>query len=159
IVLLHQVSGSAEKIWLTIGPSTIKPMKPQTMDGMAASNSMMILSDSFTLPFANSEMYTAAPSPTGTAMMRAMKVVTNVPTINATAPQLGSLPGGGLGIQRELVKKRTQSSVGTIGAASLKINPKMAAMPMMLLQPLSRMSHSVGFSIASKKLNLFRDFV
>ena len=60
------------------------------------------------------------------------------------------LPGAGLGIQRGLVKKCTQSSFGTIGAASLKMKRKIATMPMIELQPQTRMSHSIGFSRASK---------
>ena len=42
--------GVAVKKSLMIGPSTISPMKPQTIDGIAASNSMTILSVSFTFP-------------------------------------------------------------------------------------------------------------
>src|SRR6185295_9343060 len=85
-----------------------------------------------------------------------MNVTLKVPTNRASAPKLGSLPGAGFGIQRGLVKKCTQLSFGTIGAASLKMNKKIAAMPMMLLQPQRRISHSVGFSIESNKLNVFR---
>src|SRR6185436_3421164 len=89
-------------------------------------------------------------------MMRAMKVVANVPTIKARAPKLAALPSPGAGIHRELVKNCHQSSFRTMGPASLKMNRKMAAMPMMLLQPQRRMIHSVGFSVASKKLNFRR---
>ena len=46
---------------------------------------------------------------------------------------------------------------GSMGAASLKMNTKMAAMPMILLQPQAWMSHSVGFSTASTRLNFLRD--
>ena len=52
----HQLPGSALKTLVMIGPSTIKPMKPHTMEGIAASNSISTLSVSFTLPWANSEM-------------------------------------------------------------------------------------------------------
>src|SRR5689334_9792429 len=85
-------------------------------------------------------------------MRSAMPVVVKVPTSKASAPKLASLPGAGLGIQRGLLKKCHQSSFGTMGAASRKMKRKIAAMPMMLLQPQRRMSHSVGFSIESKRL-------
>ena len=42
-----------------------------------------------------------------------------------------------------------------MGAASLKMKRKIATIPTMLLQPQRRMSHSVGFSSASKRLNVF----
>ena len=38
------------------GPMTSRPMKPQTIDGIAASSSIRILRVSLTLPLANSEM-------------------------------------------------------------------------------------------------------
>src|SRR6185503_20374601 len=85
-----------------------------------------------------------------------MPVVVKVPTRRANAPKLASLPGAGLGIQRGLVKKCSQSSLGTMGAASRRMKAKMAAMPRMLLHPQSRISHSTGFSTASKRLNDFR---
>src|ERR1051326_4255810 len=44
-----------------------------------------------------------------------------------------------------------------MGAASLKMNRKMAASPTMLLQPHMRMMSSIGFSSASRMLNFFRD--
>ena len=56
MTLLHALPGTAVKRLFTSGPSTMRPMKPQTMEGIAASNSMTILSVSFTFPFANSEM-------------------------------------------------------------------------------------------------------
>ena len=56
MILSHVLPGSAVKTHWTIGPSTIRPMKPQTMEGMAASSSITIFSVSFTLPLANSEM-------------------------------------------------------------------------------------------------------
>src|ERR1043166_169357 len=87
-------------------------------------------------------------------MMSAMKVVVKVPTIRASAPKLGGLFPAGLGIQRGLVKKCTQSSFGTIGAASLKIKRKMATIATMLLQPQTRISHSIGFSNKSRMRNL-----
>src|SRR5438093_9067741 len=92
-------------------------------------------------------------------MTRQMSVVLNVPTISASAPKAGALPSPGFGIHRGLVKNSIQLSFGTIGAASLKMNRKMAPSPMMLLQPHSLMSHSVGFSVASKKLNFLRALV
>lgn len=88
-------------------------------------------------------------------MARPMKVVVKVPTSRARAPKLGSLPGAGFGIQRGLVKKWIQSSFGTIGAASLKMNRKIAPIPMMLLHPQTRIIHSIGFSKASSRLKRF----
>src|SRR5258705_11732631 len=87
--------------------------------------------------------------------MSAMNVVVNVPARRASAPKLAWLPVAGFGIQRGLVKKCTQSSFGTIGAASLKMKRKIAPMPMIELQPHRRMSHSIGRSHASRRLNLF----
>src|SRR5678816_4590827 len=43
-----------------------------------------------------------------------------------------------------------------MGAASLKIKMKIAAMPMMLLQPQMRMMNSIGFSSASRTRNFLR---
>src|ERR1043166_3956973 len=43
-----------------------------------------------------------------------------------------------------------------MGAASLKMKMKIAAMPMMLLQPQTRMMNSIGFSSASRTRNLLR---
>src|SRR5262245_37720540 len=91
-------------------------------------------------------------------MIRAMSVVVAVPTSSANAPQLGSLPAAGVGSHPGLVEERTRDSFGTIGAASLNTNRKMAASPTMLLQPQTRMTHSVGLSNASKTLN-FLDFL
>src|SRR5712692_10367147 len=89
-------------------------------------------------------------------MINARNVVVKVPTRRARAPKLASLPVPGLGIHLELVKKWIQSSRGTIGAASLKIKRKMATMAMMLLQPQTRMSHSMGLSSKSRKRNFLR---
>ena len=69
--------------------------------------------------------------------------VVKVPARSASAPKLGSLPAAGFGIQRALVKKCHQSSRGTIGAASLKMNTKMAAIPTILLQPQARIATSI----------------
>src|ERR1041384_5675379 len=43
-----------------------------------------------------------------------------------------------------------------MGAASLKMKIKIAAMPMMLLQPQTRMMNSIGFSSASRTRNFLR---
>ena len=56
ITWLHQLPGTAVKMPLSNGPRTIRPMKPHTMEGMAASSSITIFSVSFTFPFANSEI-------------------------------------------------------------------------------------------------------
>ena len=58
---------------------------------------MTILSVSFTFPCANSEMYTAAPRPTGTAISSAMAVTLKVPTMSASAPKLASIARRGIG--------------------------------------------------------------
>ncbi|MEW6160149.1 MAG: hypothetical protein AB1813_22180 [Verrucomicrobiota bacterium] len=42
-----------------------------------------------------------------------------------------------------------------MGNASLKMKRKMAIIPIMLLQPHSRMNHSIGFSNASKRRSFF----
>src|SRR5262249_42717500 len=98
----------------------------------------------------------AAPRPTGTAIARARTVVEIVPAIRARAPKLGGLSPPGAGIQRELEQKCIQSSRGSIGRASLKMDRKTAVTARMPLQPHRRIVHSVGFSIASRKLNLRR---
>ena len=53
---LHALPGVAVKTLFTIGPSTIRPINPQTIEGIAASSSMTIFNVSFTFPWANSEM-------------------------------------------------------------------------------------------------------
>src|SRR5689334_13444182 len=88
-------------------------------------------------------------------MISATNVVVKVPIKSANAPKLGGLSPAGFGIQRGLVKKCHQSSFGTIGAASLKMKRKIATIAMMLLQPQSRISHSMGFSSKSTKRNFF----
>src|SRR5437016_3506976 len=87
----------------------------------------------------------------GTARISAINVTLNVPTRRARAPKLGALPDPGAGIQRVLVRKCTQSSLGTKGAASLKMNTKIARIPMMLLHPQIRIIHSIGFSTLSRR--------
>src|SRR5436305_11347525 len=82
----------------------------------------------------------------GTARISAIKVTLKVPTSRANAPKLAALPLPGAGIHLVLVKKWIQSSLGTSGAASLKMKTKIARMPMMLLQPQMRIIHSMGFS-------------
>ena len=62
------------------------PMKPHTTEGIAASNSMIILSISFMRPVQNSEMNIAAPRPKGTAIAMARMVTLPVPTISASTP-------------------------------------------------------------------------
>ena len=63
---------------------TVRPMKPQTTEGIAASSSMTIFSVSFDARPQNSETKTAAPSPNGTAMSIASPVTLTVPTISAS---------------------------------------------------------------------------
>ena len=65
---------------------TVSPMKPHTTDGMAASSSMVTLSDSLARGPQNSEMKTAAPMPNGTASAMASRVTLAVPAISASTP-------------------------------------------------------------------------
>ena len=65
---------------------TVRPMKPQTTLGMAASSSMTILSVSLSLGPQNSETKMAAPRPNGTASSMATAVTDRVPTVRARVP-------------------------------------------------------------------------
>ena len=68
------------------GLITMRPTKPQTTEGIAASNSMVIFRNSRVLPLQNSETKIAAPSPKGTARPMAMITTLPVPRIRARAP-------------------------------------------------------------------------
>src|SRR5436190_6374320 len=76
--------------------------------------------------------------------------------MSASAPKAGGLSPAGFGIHRVLVKNSIQLSFGTMGAASRKMNRKMAKIAIMLLHPQRRMAHSVGFSSVSNRLRLRR---
>ena len=65
---------------------TVRPMKPQTTLGIAASSSIMILSVSRTRGAQNSERKIAAPRPNGTAITIASAVTLSVPTVSANVP-------------------------------------------------------------------------
>lgn len=65
---------------------TESPMKPQTTEGIAASNSMTIFNVSLSRGPQNSETKIAAPSPNGTAMSIARSVTASVPTVKASVP-------------------------------------------------------------------------
>ena len=68
------------------GLITVRPMKPHTTDGIAASSSMVILRTSFHRGPQNSETNTAAPSPKGTAKAMARAVTLAVPAMSASTP-------------------------------------------------------------------------
>ena len=76
-------------VWKSLmitGFITVKPTKPQTTEGMAASSSMVTLSDSLARGPQNSEMKIAAPIPNGTANAMASAVTLTVPAISASTP-------------------------------------------------------------------------
>ena len=68
------------------GLITVIPMNPQTILGMAASNSMMIFSHSRSFPLQNSDRKIAPPIANGTAMTIATTVTLSVPMISRRTP-------------------------------------------------------------------------
>jgi hypothetical protein len=72
-----------------IGLSTTAPMKPHTTEGMAARNSITILSVSRVFEPQYSDTKIAAPSPAGTAISMASAVTATVPASSATMPNCG----------------------------------------------------------------------
>ncbi len=67
-----------------------RPMKPHTTEGIAASSSTRTFSASRTRPVANSAMKIAAPRENGTETSMARPVTLAVPTMSASAPNVGS---------------------------------------------------------------------
>ena len=74
------------KILMISGFMMVRPMKPQTTEGIAASSSTRTLRLSRSLPVANSAMKMAAPREKGTATSMARPVTLAVPAISARAP-------------------------------------------------------------------------
>ena len=68
----------------------VRPIKPQTTDGIAASSSTRTLRNSRTLPEANSAMKMAPPSEKGMATTMARPVTLAVPAIRARMPNSGA---------------------------------------------------------------------
>src|SRR5690242_13563331 len=112
---------------MTICDTTLKPMKPQTTLGIAASNSMTTLSVSLTFPEQNSETNTAAPRPKGTAINIARKVTLSVPTMSARTPNFGvDCDVGNHSVEKmKSLKKPENPSFARNGAPSRKTKKKM----------------------------------
>ncbi|CFS00257.1 Uncharacterised protein [Mycobacterium tuberculosis] len=68
------------------GPNVIAPHKPTTTLGIPASNSRTIPTASANRFGSRSTITSAAPTETGTAMIRAIAEVASVPTISGNAP-------------------------------------------------------------------------
>ena len=122
------------------GWSTPRPMKPHTTDGIAASNSIVTFSVSFTRPWQNSETNTAAPMPNGTAITIATPVTLSVPTMSASTPYCGRLSD--FGIQLIEPKNSPKFSFDRNGAPSRKTKKKMPKTKIIAEMPQSLMSSS-----------------
>jgi hypothetical protein len=72
--------------WVMSRLITVKPIKPHTTLGMAASSSMTIFKVSLSLGPQNSDTKIAAPRPKGTAIAMASTVTLKVPTVSASVP-------------------------------------------------------------------------
>ena len=121
------------KTAMMTGLITLRPMKPQTTLGMAASSSITIFNVSFVLPVQNSETKIAAPNPKGTAITIASVVTLRVPTMSAPMPYWGWTEE--VGIQFLLKKNSLKSSFARKGAPSLKTKKKMPNTNTMALMP------------------------
>src|SRR5688500_3809066 len=136
----------APVIAMMIGLSTIMAMNPQTMDGIAAKSSMTIFRASLVRLEANSDTYTAAPKPSGTASAMASPVTDNVPASSARMPYRGCLA---VGSQFDEVKNSPRSSsLIRKGAPSRNTKKKMANTNRIALQPHSQMSDSIKGSVS-----------
>ena len=129
-----------------IGFITVRPMKPHTMLGIAASSSMMIFKISRSLPVQNSEMKIAAPRPKGTAISIATPVTLSVPMSSASVPKRTLLIE--VGYQSVLPRNSPMlnSLCARIGAPSRKTKKKIAKTKKIALMPQMRMSSSMAFS-------------
>ena len=122
-------------------------MNPQTMDGMAARNSIKTFRTSRVRVVQNSDTKIAAAKPTGTAMIIARSVTDAVPARRARMPNCGRIVDSGR--QLTLVKNSSlRSSVWKRAEApSRKTKTKIANTKMIALQPHSPMSSSMIVSV------------
>ena len=111
----------------------LRPMKPQTTDGMAASNSTRTFRNSRVLPAANSAMKMAPPREKGMATTMARPVTLAVPAIRARMPNSGA--SSSLGNQNGVRKNSPQSIPATKAYPSLVMKTKMPTMKMMADMP------------------------
>ena len=121
-------------------------MNPQTMDGMAARNSIKTFRTSRVRVVQNSDTKIAAAKPTGTAMIIARSVTDAVPARRARMPNCGRIVDSGR--QLRLVKNSLRSSVWKRAEApSRKTKTKIANTKIIALQPHSPMSSSMIVSV------------
>jgi hypothetical protein len=138
-------TGMWKSFWMS-GFITVRPMKPQTMLGIAASSSMTTFKISRVFPLENSDTKIAAPRPNGTAMSIATPVTLSVPASRASVPKRTLLIE--VGYHSVLVRNWPvlNSLLTRIGAPSRKTKKKIAKTKRIALTPQMRMSSSMAFS-------------
>jgi hypothetical protein len=129
--------------------STMSAKKPITTDGMPASISIAGLRNSRTWGGANSELYTAASTDSGTANSMAITTTLTVPVSSGTSPYLGTSPTG---CHNGVAKKPARlasfwiSGLERIGHASLNTNTTMSTSPATAEKAHVRSAHSMNSS-------------
>ena len=120
-------------------------MNPQTTEGIAASNSMIILNVSRSFGLQNSDTKIAAPSPNGTASSIAKAVTLKVPRMRANVPY--RLWFSEVGYHSGLVKNSPNFKPPKRNPApSRNTKKKMPNTKMIALMPHKRMNSSITVS-------------